>query len=92
MMGHGEPATGHALLDWQADYIHHVLGAIDSSSRRDGLEGDALADAVTARMKAFLPAEDLLFLTRLSVESLRQRLATNHRGLKPEPGNLKPEA
>ena len=70
-MGHGEPATGPALLDWQASYIRHFLDVLRAAIERDGLQGEALADAVTARMKSFLPTDDLLFLLRLSVEPMR---------------------
>ena len=72
-MGHGEPAIGHGLLEWQAQYIRKFVGALRSEVQR-GLEGGALADEVTARMKAFLPTDDLLFLLRLSVEPMRARL------------------
>ena len=65
-MGHGEPATGLALLDWQADYIRRFLDSL-GAAKREGLQDEALADAVTSRMKAFLPTDDLLFLLRLSI-------------------------
>ena len=74
-MGHGEPVTGHEILDWQVNYIQRFVGALQASAERDGLEGDALADTVTSRMKEFLPTEDLLFLLRLSVEPMRNQLA-----------------
>jgi len=74
MIGHGEPAVGHRLLEWQAEYIDRVLEAIRAEVERNGLDGDALADAVTTRMKGFLPTEDLLFLTRLSVAPLRRQM------------------
>jgi glyoxylase-like metal-dependent hydrolase (beta-lactamase superfamily II) len=45
LMGHGEPAAGHALLDWQTSYIHRFLEALRSAAETDGLRGDALADA-----------------------------------------------
>jgi len=73
-MGHGQPVTGHAILHWQANYIRRFLDVLRSSVEHDGLEGEALADAATARMKEFLPNDDLLFLMRLSVEPMRQRL------------------
>lgn len=73
-MGHGEPVTGHAILQWQADYIRRFLEALQSAVKHEGLQGDALADAVTARMKEFLPSDDLLFLMRLSVDPMRHRL------------------
>jgi hypothetical protein len=74
-MGHGEPVTGHEILDWQVNYIRRLVGVLQAAFERDGLEGDALADAVTVRMKEFLPTEDLLFLLRLSIEPMRNRLA-----------------
>src|SRR5262245_51540181 len=74
-MGHGEPVTGHAILQWQAAYIRRFLDALRSAVENARLEGDALADAVTARMKEFLPNDDLLFLMRLSIEPMRNRLA-----------------
>jgi glyoxylase-like metal-dependent hydrolase (beta-lactamase superfamily II) len=74
-MGHGEPVTGHEMLDWQRNYIQRFIEVLRSAVEREGLQDDALADAVTARMKAFLPSDDLLFLLRLSVEPMRNRLA-----------------
>jgi glyoxylase-like metal-dependent hydrolase (beta-lactamase superfamily II) len=74
-MGHGQPVTGHQILHWQANYIRRFVEVLRSAVARDGLQGDALADAVTARMKEFLPSDDLLFLMRLSVEPMRQQLA-----------------
>jgi glyoxylase-like metal-dependent hydrolase (beta-lactamase superfamily II) len=74
-MGHGQPVTGHAILHWQANYIRQFLEVLRSAVEHDGLQGDALVDAVTARMKEFLPNDDLLFLMRLSVEPMRNRLA-----------------
>ena len=74
-MGHGEPVSGHAMLDWQANYIQRFVELLRAAVEREGLHGDALADAVTARMKAFLPTDALLFLLRLSVEPMRNRLA-----------------
>jgi glyoxylase-like metal-dependent hydrolase (beta-lactamase superfamily II) len=73
-MGHGQPVTGHAILDWQANYIRRFIDALRTGVERDGLQGDALADAVTAEMKKFLPSNDLLFLMQLSVEPMRVRL------------------
>jgi hypothetical protein len=55
------------------NYIQRFVGALQPASER-GLEGDALVDVVTSRMKEFLPTEDLLFLLRLSVEPMRNRL------------------
>jgi glyoxylase-like metal-dependent hydrolase (beta-lactamase superfamily II) len=78
-MGHGQPSTGHAILEWQANYIERFIDVLRSSVENDGLQGDALADSVTAQMKAFLPTEDLLFLLRLSVEPMRARLGLHPR-------------
>jgi glyoxylase-like metal-dependent hydrolase (beta-lactamase superfamily II) len=78
-MGHGEPVSGHALLDWQMEYIQRLIDTVDEGSRKEGLDGGALADAVTDRMKAFLPTDDLLFLTRLSVAPLRNQLLVGRR-------------
>jgi glyoxylase-like metal-dependent hydrolase (beta-lactamase superfamily II) len=74
MIGHGEPARGHALLDWQSEYIGRMVEAVRTAVERDGLDGDVLADTVTESLKAFLPTEDLLFLARLSVAPLRRQL------------------
>jgi glyoxylase-like metal-dependent hydrolase (beta-lactamase superfamily II) len=74
LMGHGEPAAGHALIDWQRAYLECFLEALRSAVEVNGLEGEALADAVATRMQAFLPTDDLLFLARLSVAPMRDRL------------------
>jgi hypothetical protein len=74
-MGHGRPVAGHAILEWQANYIRRFVDVLRAAVERDGLQGDALADAVTAAMKEFLSSDDLLFLMRLSVEPMRARLA-----------------
>src|SRR5262245_13171566 len=58
-MGHGQPAAGVDILQWQASYIHRFLDVLQAGVERDGLQGEALADAVTAAMKEFLPSDDL---------------------------------
>ena len=73
-MDHGEPVTCHEILDWQASCIQRVVGLLRTVVEREGLEGDALADSVSARMTALLPAEDLLFPLRLSVAPMLHRL------------------
>jgi glyoxylase-like metal-dependent hydrolase (beta-lactamase superfamily II) len=73
--GHGQPVAGLDILQWQTNYIQRFVEVLRSAVERDGLQGDALADAVTAAMKEFLASDDLLFLTRLSVEPMRARLA-----------------
>ena len=79
-MGHGEPVAGHQILDWQASYIQRFIATLRAAVEREGLQGDSLADAVTSRMKTFLPGDDLLFLLRLSVEPMRKRLGLAARG------------
>ena len=74
-MGHGQPVAGLDILQWQTNYIERFVDVLRAAVERDGLTGDALADAVTAAMKGFLPSDDLLFLMRLSVEPMRARLA-----------------
>jgi glyoxylase-like metal-dependent hydrolase (beta-lactamase superfamily II) len=74
-MGHGDPTTDPELLGWQLGYIEEFLDAVRIGAANDGLRGDALADAVARRMKAYLPQDDLEFLMRLSVEPTRARLA-----------------
>jgi hypothetical protein len=54
--------------------LDQFLEALRSAVETDGLRDEALADAVSARMKAYLPNEDLLFLARLSVAPMRDRL------------------
>src|SRR5262245_37692766 len=73
-MGHGQPVTGHAILDWQAKYIRRFLDVLRTAVQHDGLQGDALNYALTAQMKKFLPTDDLLFLMQLSVEPMCVRL------------------
>ena len=74
-MGHGQPVAGLDILQWQANYIQRFVDVLRSAVERDGLQSDALVDAVTAAMKEFLPSDDLLFLMRLSFEPMRTRLA-----------------
>jgi glyoxylase-like metal-dependent hydrolase (beta-lactamase superfamily II) len=74
-MGHGQPLTGHVLLDWQVSYITRFVDVVRSAAERDRLRGDALMSAVTAQMKTFLPSDDLMFLMQLSIEPMRARLA-----------------
>ena len=74
-MGHGEPAAGLDILQWQTNYIKRFVDVIRSAVERAGLQGEALVDAATAAMKEFLPSDELLFLMRLSVEPMRARLA-----------------
>jgi glyoxylase-like metal-dependent hydrolase (beta-lactamase superfamily II) len=73
-MGHGEPAQGLAILDWQIAYIESFLAAVRAGAEKDRLTGDALNEAVARRMKRYLPSDDLEFLMRLSIEPARLRL------------------
>src|SRR5262245_43166243 len=77
-MGHGQPVAGHAILDWQVNYIRRFLDALRAGVEHDGLQGEALKDAVTAQMKKFLPKDDLLFLMQLSIETMCARLGLRH--------------
>jgi glyoxylase-like metal-dependent hydrolase (beta-lactamase superfamily II) len=76
-VGHGDPAQGREILDWQRGYIEAFLEAVRSGAENDGLSGAALTDAVARRMKQYLPGDDLDFLMRLSVEPTRVRLASS---------------
>ena len=78
-MGHGQPVVGLEILQWQTNYIQRFVKVLRAAVERNGRQGDALADAVTAAMKEFLPGDDLLFLMRLSVEPMRARLALGSR-------------
>jgi glyoxylase-like metal-dependent hydrolase (beta-lactamase superfamily II) len=44
-VGHGKPTEGHALLNWQAEYIKRLLEVLRASVERERLQGDALAEA-----------------------------------------------
>jgi hypothetical protein len=76
-MGHGEPQSGHALLDWQANYIRRFIEAVRSTATGGNMTDDAFADAVMEQMKTFLPSEDLVFLARLSVAPIRALVASS---------------
>lgn len=74
LMGHGQPATGKALLDWQIDYITRFMEILRAMAEDERLQGDALTSAVTTHMKTMLPSDDLLFLMQLSIEPVRAKL------------------
>src|SRR5262245_34169316 len=40
-MGHGQPVAGHAILDWQANYIRRFRDVLRTAVGQDGLQGDA---------------------------------------------------
>jgi glyoxylase-like metal-dependent hydrolase (beta-lactamase superfamily II) len=77
-MGHGEPGPAALLFDWQAAYIRTFIDAVrttERSSQGTNLGDEAVTTAVLARMKQYLPSDDLLFLTQLSVPPMRARLS-----------------
>jgi glyoxylase-like metal-dependent hydrolase (beta-lactamase superfamily II) len=77
-MGHGEPGPAALLFDWQAAYIRTFIDAVrttDRSGQGTTLGDEAVTTAVLARMKQYLPSDDLLFLTQLSVPPMRARLS-----------------
>ncbi len=71
--GHGTPGPAAELLDAQQGYIRTFSEAIRSPAD-SGLDGQALADAVTGRMRRYLPSDESLFLMQLSIEPVRGRL------------------
>jgi glyoxylase-like metal-dependent hydrolase (beta-lactamase superfamily II) len=75
-MGHGEPGPAAPLFDWQAGYIRTFIDAVHATERSagQGAADDAAMTAVLARMKQYLPSDDLLFLMQLSVAPMRARL------------------
>jgi glyoxylase-like metal-dependent hydrolase (beta-lactamase superfamily II) len=79
LVGHGNPFVGAGMLDWQTGYIEAFLDAVQSGVGKDFPSGDAFVEAVTRRMKQYLPGEDLEFLMRLSVEPTRLRLTEEGR-------------
>ena len=74
LMGHGQPATGKELLDWQINYITRFREILRAMAQDERLQGDALTSAVTTHMKTMLPSDDLLFLMQLSIEPVRAKL------------------
>jgi glyoxylase-like metal-dependent hydrolase (beta-lactamase superfamily II) len=79
-MGHGEPGPAAPLFDWQAAYIRTFIDAVRATERSagQGAADDAATTAVLARMKQYLPSDDLLFLMQLSVAPMRARIASTH--------------
>lgn len=65
--GHGDRAT-IGQLDWQEHYIRTFVDALMHA--REAATVEAAVEQVTAAMKRYLPAEDLLFLMQLSVPPL----------------------
>ncbi len=73
--GHGVPGPAGDLLSWQEGYIRTFLDALRSASTSGDSSDDAVTAAVTSRMKAYLPGDDLLFLMQLSIGPMRSALA-----------------
>jgi glyoxylase-like metal-dependent hydrolase (beta-lactamase superfamily II) len=69
-VGHGAPTT-KALFAWQRVYLDKFEAAIRAADWKDPKQA---AGAVVARMKDYLPTEDLLFLTQLSIEPTAKKL------------------
>ncbi|MGE5242953.1 MAG: MBL fold metallo-hydrolase [Betaproteobacteria bacterium] len=83
LMGHGEPSFDHTLFAWQAGYIRRFLTLLQMALDEQRVQGEALADLMCARMQEYLPGDDLLFLLRLSVEPMRERLIAAQAGSGP---------
>ena len=86
LMGHGEPSSDNALFEWQAGYIRRFLTLLQSAVDENRVQGDALTNLVCAQMQEYLPGDDLLFLLRLSVEPMRERLIAARRSSGSSPG------
>ena len=69
-VGHGAPTTP-ALFAWQSVYLDKFEAAVRGADWRDPAKA---ADTVIAEVKNYLPNEDLLFLTRLSIEPTARKL------------------
>ena len=68
--GHGEPA-GLEILDWQERYLETMLEAVRDADWDDPATAQA---SVIARMRTWLPSDQLAFLMELSVRPLAERL------------------
>jgi len=82
-IGHGGPA-GTADWDWQRGYVETFLEAIRSTDWSD--RGRA-RQAVIARMKAYLPGEELQFLMELSIDPVAEKLGLVSAGPVAEHGS-----
>lgn len=69
-VGHGAPTT-KALFAWQRVYLDKFEAAVRKADWKDAAKA---TNAVLADMKNYLPTEDLLFLTQLSVEPTAKKL------------------
>jgi len=64
-----------ALLDWQEGYIRAFVAAVRATLGDRAFADEALNAAVTERMNAYLPTDDLLFLMQLSIAPVRNSFA-----------------
>jgi glyoxylase-like metal-dependent hydrolase (beta-lactamase superfamily II) len=69
-VGHGGP-VGSEGFAWQRGYTETFLEAIQAA---DWSEPERAKTGVVARMKAYLPADDLQFLMELSIEPVASKL------------------
>lgn len=69
-VGHGGPCSP-ADFDWQRDYIENFVEAVRNA---DWSQPDKARADVVARVKEFLPADELQFLMELSIEPLASQL------------------
>jgi glyoxylase-like metal-dependent hydrolase (beta-lactamase superfamily II) len=69
-IGHGGPA-GPADWDWQRGYIETFLEAVKGADWSNAAQGHA---SIVARMKWFLPTDELQFLMELSIEPVADQL------------------
>jgi len=69
-VGHGAPTTP-ALFAWQRAYLDRFEAAVRGADWQDPATA---AETVIAEVKTYLPNDDLLFLTRLSIEPTARRL------------------
>lgn len=69
-VGHGAPIT-KALFAWQRVYLDKFEATLRKTDWKDPAKA---TEAVLAEMQNYLPTEDLLFLTRLSVVPTAKRL------------------
>ncbi len=74
--GHGGAAAARDLLDWQEGYIRAFVAAVRATVGDRTATDETLTAAVTERMKAYLPSDDLLFLMQLSIAPVRNSFAT----------------
>jgi glyoxylase-like metal-dependent hydrolase (beta-lactamase superfamily II) len=69
-IGHGGPVAPDAFA-WQRGYLETFVDAVASA---DWSDRDAAKAAVVARMKRYLPADELQFLMELSIEPVSAQM------------------